>query len=241
MTAPATPPRTEPAPPSIPDIDLVRRIGRGGFGEVWLGVNRATGGLKAVKIVLLNRGGRTTDPAGREVVFAAAAGEEVLVRQIDSAAGEVLGDVAENVCELEGDSAVVREVHGLGRGEAPDVDRRDPHGTGHAIAVAFEVDKRVVAAAVEIHADACQDVAKTVLGHAEAADRIDDGPQHGIVDRVASQGSLCRRRQRLEAGGGRDGVGGVIHQVVGDAAEGVEGGRAPPLGLGQQLDRQREA
>lgn len=67
MTAPATPPHEEPAPPSIPDIDLVRRIGRGGFGEVWLGVNRATGGLKAVKIVPLNRGGRTTDPAGREV------------------------------------------------------------------------------------------------------------------------------------------------------------------------------
>ena len=67
MTAPATPPHAEPAPPSIPDIDLVRRIGRGGFGEVWLGVNRATGGLKAVKIVPLNRGGRTVDPAGREV------------------------------------------------------------------------------------------------------------------------------------------------------------------------------
>lgn len=67
MTAPATPPGEEPAPPSIPDIDLVRRIGRGGFGEVWLGVNRATGGLKAVKIVPLARGGRTIDPAGREV------------------------------------------------------------------------------------------------------------------------------------------------------------------------------
>ncbi|MGI9176902.1 MAG: protein kinase domain-containing protein [Pirellulales bacterium] len=58
---------SEPAPPPIPDIDLVRRIGRGGFGEVWLGVNRATGGLKAVKIVPLARGGRTTDPAGREI------------------------------------------------------------------------------------------------------------------------------------------------------------------------------
>jgi eukaryotic-like serine/threonine-protein kinase len=67
MTAPATPPGEEPAPPSIPDIDLLRRIGRGGFGEVWLGVNRATGGLKAVKIVPLARGGRTIDPAGREV------------------------------------------------------------------------------------------------------------------------------------------------------------------------------
>jgi hypothetical protein len=55
-------------PPSIPDLDLVRRIGRGGFGEVWLGINRATAGLKAVKVVPLAHGGRTVDPAGREVV-----------------------------------------------------------------------------------------------------------------------------------------------------------------------------
>ncbi|MFZ4637647.1 MAG: protein kinase domain-containing protein [Pirellulales bacterium] len=61
-------PDREPPPPSIPDLDLVRRIGRGGFGEVWLGINRATGGLKAVKVVPLARGGRKVDPAGREVV-----------------------------------------------------------------------------------------------------------------------------------------------------------------------------
>ncbi|MGB8853510.1 MAG: protein kinase [Pirellulales bacterium] len=53
-------------PPVIPDVDLVRRIGRGGFGEVWLGINRATGGLKAVKIIPLR--GHAADPAGREIV-----------------------------------------------------------------------------------------------------------------------------------------------------------------------------
>lgn len=60
---PTAEPRT---PPVIPDVDLVRRIGRGGFGEVWLGINRATGGLKAVKIIALR--GHAADPAGREVV-----------------------------------------------------------------------------------------------------------------------------------------------------------------------------
>ena len=54
-------PRPEPSPLPIPDIDLVRRIGRGGFGEAWLGVNRATGGLKAVKIVPLAHGGSDED------------------------------------------------------------------------------------------------------------------------------------------------------------------------------------
>jgi hypothetical protein len=53
-------------PPSIPDVDLVRPIGRGGFGEVWLGLNRATGALKAVKIIPLK--GHAADPAGREIV-----------------------------------------------------------------------------------------------------------------------------------------------------------------------------
>jgi serine/threonine-protein kinase len=59
----ATPPGP---PPVIPDVELVRRIGRGGFGEVWLGVNRATGALKAVKVVPLR--GQRSDPAGREIV-----------------------------------------------------------------------------------------------------------------------------------------------------------------------------
>jgi hypothetical protein len=45
-----------------------RQAGRGGFGEVWLGVNRATGGLKAVRIIPLASGGHSTDPAGREIV-----------------------------------------------------------------------------------------------------------------------------------------------------------------------------
>ena len=53
-------------PPAIPDVDLVRCVGRGGFGEVWLGRNRATGGLKAVKIIQL--AGHAADPAGREIV-----------------------------------------------------------------------------------------------------------------------------------------------------------------------------
>lgn len=69
MTAPdTTTPSPAAPPPAVPDVDLVRRIGRGGFGEVWLGVNRATGGLKAVKIIPLARGGHSTDPAGREIV-----------------------------------------------------------------------------------------------------------------------------------------------------------------------------
>ncbi|MFO0904887.1 MAG: serine/threonine-protein kinase [Pirellulales bacterium] len=52
--------------PQIPDLDLLRPIGRGGFGEVWIGVNRTTGALRAVKLIPLH--GVAADPAGREVV-----------------------------------------------------------------------------------------------------------------------------------------------------------------------------
>ncbi|MFO0817706.1 MAG: serine/threonine-protein kinase [Pirellulales bacterium] len=54
------------ANPTVPDFDLLRPIGRGGFGEVWLGVNRSTGALRAVKLIPLR--GVAADPAGREMV-----------------------------------------------------------------------------------------------------------------------------------------------------------------------------
>ena len=54
------------SPPQVPDLDLIRRVGRGGFGEVWLATNRTTGQLRAVKLIPLNRSS-TTGPAGREI------------------------------------------------------------------------------------------------------------------------------------------------------------------------------
>lgn len=40
----------EPAP-TIPDYDLIRPIGEGGYGRVWLATNQTTGHLRAIKIV----------------------------------------------------------------------------------------------------------------------------------------------------------------------------------------------
>lgn len=64
--ADALPPSANAAP-DIPDFELVREIGRGGFGRVWMARNRATGQLRAVKVIPRFRTG-TADPAGREIV-----------------------------------------------------------------------------------------------------------------------------------------------------------------------------
>ncbi len=52
--------------PSVPDFELIRPIGEGGFGRVWLAANETTGHLRAVKLVPLLQGGRV-DAAGREI------------------------------------------------------------------------------------------------------------------------------------------------------------------------------
>jgi eukaryotic-like serine/threonine-protein kinase len=52
--------------PQAPDFDFVRPIGEGGFGQVWLAINRTTGQPRAVKVIPRIRAGNL-DPAGREV------------------------------------------------------------------------------------------------------------------------------------------------------------------------------
>src|SRR6476661_1044606 len=37
--------------PVVPDYDLVRRVGAGAYGEIWLARSQATGVLRAAKIV----------------------------------------------------------------------------------------------------------------------------------------------------------------------------------------------
>ena len=58
--------QAEQAPPEVPDFDLIRPIGSGGFGQVWLATNRTTGHLRAIKVIPLHQSGRA-NPAAREI------------------------------------------------------------------------------------------------------------------------------------------------------------------------------
>src|SRR5262249_27074573 len=49
VVGPSGPPERQPPP--IPDHQILKRIGRGGYGEVWLARNCSTNTLRAVKIV----------------------------------------------------------------------------------------------------------------------------------------------------------------------------------------------
>jgi eukaryotic-like serine/threonine-protein kinase len=56
-----------PSHPQLPDYNLIRPIGEGGFGRVWLAANQTTGRLLAVKLIPLKRSGMA-DAAGREIM-----------------------------------------------------------------------------------------------------------------------------------------------------------------------------
>jgi serine/threonine protein kinase len=57
---------SEPSAPEVPDFDLIRPIGSGGFGQVWLATNRTTGILRAIKLISLQTSGQS-NPAAREI------------------------------------------------------------------------------------------------------------------------------------------------------------------------------
>lgn len=66
---PVSTPTGEPSgefPPQVPGLELVRQIGRGGFGEVWIAKNETIGALLAVKIIPLQLD-CPRDAAGREI------------------------------------------------------------------------------------------------------------------------------------------------------------------------------
>ena len=67
MNSPSQEPSDRPGTAEVPDFDLIRLIGEGAFGTVWLASNQTTGRLRAVKVIPL-RSASAGSPARREIV-----------------------------------------------------------------------------------------------------------------------------------------------------------------------------
>ena len=67
MNRPSQDASDQPVVPEVPDFDLIRPIGEGAFGTVWLASNQTTGRLRAVKVIPLHSA-TVASPARREIV-----------------------------------------------------------------------------------------------------------------------------------------------------------------------------
>jgi eukaryotic-like serine/threonine-protein kinase len=82
--------------PQAPDFDFVRPIGEGGFGQVWLAINRTTGRPRAVKVISRARS-ENRDPAGREVASLTRLEANVCHRHPNLLAIHHVGETAEHL------------------------------------------------------------------------------------------------------------------------------------------------
>jgi serine/threonine protein kinase len=119
----------------VPDFDFVRPIGEGGFGQVWLAINRTTGQPRAVKVIPRARVG-SRDPAGREIASLVRLEASAGCRHPNLLAIHHVGETAEHlfyVMDLADDLSAAQGGHSHFRGERiglpSDVDRAAKIGT----------------------------------------------------------------------------------------------------------------
>ena len=168
--------------------------------------------------------------AREHVVLPASETPEVLARQVDAAAPPVLGDIAQDVRELEGEPEMHRVLASRRILVAEDLDRDEPDGARHAPAVLREVAvPRLVAVTPQVRLDTRDDRLEVLALDREVLDRV----RQRDADRMARParvhgvelGAPAREEPLGVARGTR-----LVGDVVGGAAEGVDGAqRAPPF------------
>src|SRR5262245_10423690 len=177
--------------------------------------------------------------ADEHVLLAAAEAAEVRTREIDASPACVLGDVAQDVRQLEGEPELGRVLPCRGVPVAEDLDADEADGARHAVAVRLEVAvPRLVALPVEVHLDPLDDRREVLAGDRVAL----DGVRERYADRVARPAGVDRvqlaapageqRRRGVERPGAGGGVmsAGLVGDVVRGAAERVHRAeRSPPV------------
>ena len=107
---------------------------------------------------------------------------EVLARQVDAAGRDVLGEVAQDVAELEREAEVVGERRaGRAVGAVEDAEREPADRARDAAAVVLELGEGRVLGAAHVHLGAVDELAERAERDRVAARRVGDGDEHGIV------------------------------------------------------------
>ena len=162
---------------------------------------------------------------------------QVLVGQVGAAPVEVLGDVADEVGELEGEAELPGRLAGRGRvGAAQDRQHHGADDRRRALHVVEQVVVGRVRGDGQVHRHALQERREVVPVQVEDGDGVQHGRQQRVVDRRAVQAGHEPAGPVVEPGGplGRRQVLGAVDDLVGVAGEAVEGVHMSPFPGGQQ-------
>ncbi len=158
---------------------------------------------------------------------------EVVQRQVDPAAVEVLTDVADEVRELEGDAQILGRFVRVGRQRLEDGHHLQPDDGGGAVHVLVEVVVGLVLGDGEVHRHRVQerlevldrDVPATHRVHDGIADRVRAAPASHVGEEASPHSLRC-------VCGGDVVASGHIDDLVGVAGEAVQRVHVRSLGRG---------
>src|SRR5204862_5389543 len=157
-------------------VDEAHRLGRRERRPVLLGEQEPGAPVVLARPRALERhdAAESVGTVAREhVVLPASETPEVLARQVDAAAPPVLGDIAQDVRELEGEPEMHRVLASRRILVAEDPDRDEPDGPRHAPAVLREVAvPRLVAVTPEVRLDTRDDRLEVLALDREVLGRV---------------------------------------------------------------------
>ena len=156
-------------------------------------------GLPVEPAVALDLEGHQCPPLGRDDPGVRVGPEpaQVLLRQVDPAAVEVLADVAQEVGELEGEAERAGRPHGIRAGAQHGQHHLADDG-GAAVHVAEQVGPRLVAAAGEVGAHRGEEAGEAVVVDAALAHRGGHGRHDGVGRAAGGQRDPERALEGVE-------------------------------------------
>src|SRR5262249_38062723 len=114
---------------------------------------------------------------------------EVLRRKVDTATACILGEITQNVRQLESYPCRFGVLPGLLACKAPDVNARQPNDRGHTITVKIEIVKGVIRGDIKVHRHPIEGGVEIVVRDAVGGDGVGKGGMQRMAGR-AFQGAV---------------------------------------------------